>query len=131
MAYFDTEPDQDALDFSGAWNVYPFFDNGTILVSDINNGLFVLRASLPDNAAEIAPINGRLSGLWVADGLNDQGITLHVGENKTDPFIYYAWFVYLDGKPFWVTGATAFEYGVDEVSIPSQRLNGLEFVTPR
>jgi len=130
VAYFDTEPDQDALDFSGAWNVYPFFDNGTILVSDINNGLFLLRASLPDDAAEIAPINGRLSGLWVTDGLNDQGITLHVGENKAGPFIYYAWFVYLDGKPFWVTGATAFEYGVDEVSIPSQRLSGLEFVTP-
>lgn len=130
VAYFDTEPDQDALDFSGAWNVYPFFDNGTILVSDINNGLFVLHASLPDDSAEIAPINGRLSGLWVADGLNDQGITLYVGENMAGPFIYYAWFVYLDGKPFWVTGATAFEYGVDEVSIPSQRLSGLELITP-
>jgi len=130
VAYFDTEPDQDALEFEGAWNVYPFFDNGTILVSDINNGLFILRASLADDAAESAPINGRLSGLWVSDGLNDQGITLHVGENKAGPFIYYAWFVYLDRKPFWVTGAAAFEYGVDEVSIPSQRLHGLEFVTP-
>lgn len=130
VAYFDTEPDQDALDFAGAWNVYPFFDNGTILVSDINNGLFLLRASLADDAAEIAPINGRLSGLWVADGLNDQGITLHVGENKAGPFIFFAWFVYLDGKPFWVSGASAFEYGVDEVSIPTQRLHGLEFVTP-
>jgi choice-of-anchor B domain-containing protein len=130
VAYFDTEPDRDERDFAGAWNVFPFFDNGTILVSDINNGLFVLRASLADDPAESAPINGRLSGVWAADGLNDQGITLHVGENKAGPFIYYAWFMYLDEKPFWVTGAVAFEYGDDEVSIPSQRLSGLEFVMP-
>jgi hypothetical protein len=130
VAYFDTEPDKSALDFSGAWSVYPFFDNGTILVSDINNGLFVLRASLDDDVAESAPINGRLSGLWTSDGLNDQGLTLYVGENKAGPFIFFAWFVYLDGNPFWLAGDTAFEYGVDEISIPTQRLHGLQFVTP-
>ncbi len=130
VAYFDTEPDRDALDFGGAWNVYPFFDNGTLLVSDISNGLFVLRASLDDDAAEVAPINGRLSGLWISEGLNDQGLTLYVGENFAGPFIFFAWYVYLDGNPFWLAGDTAFEYGVDEISIPTQRLNGLEFVTP-
>ena len=37
IAYFDTYPQGEERDFAGAWNVYPFFDNGTILVSDINN----------------------------------------------------------------------------------------------
>jgi len=74
VAYFDTVPGVDSRNFSGAWNVYPFFDNGTILVSDLNNGLFVLRASLADDTAENAPINGRLSGGWVSEGLNDQGL---------------------------------------------------------
>jgi hypothetical protein len=73
VGYFDTQLDEDALDFDGAWNVYPFFDNGTILVSDISNGLFVLRASLEDDASETAPINGLISGLWTSEGLNDQG----------------------------------------------------------
>ena len=48
VAYFDTFPAADGLGFSGAWNVYPFFDNGTLLVSDINRGLFVLRVTEPE-----------------------------------------------------------------------------------
>jgi hypothetical protein len=38
--------------------------------------------------------------------------------------------VYLDGEPFWLAGNTYFEYGVDEISIPTQRLSGLEFIIP-
>ena len=130
VAYFDTSPDEDSREFGGAWNVYPFFDNGTLLVSDMDNGLFVLHASLADDKAEIAPINGRMSGLWISQGLNDQGITLTVGENDAGPFLFFAWFTYLAGEPFWLVGNAQFEYGANEVSIPTQRLNGLEFITP-
>ena len=130
VAYFDTSPAEDNRDFTGAWNVFPFFDNGTILVSDINNGLFVLRAALAGDAAESSPLNGTMSGLWTSEGLNDQGITLFVGENSLGPFIFFAWFTYLEGEPFWLAGNTEFEYGADEVSIPIQRLDGLPFVTP-
>jgi len=130
VAYFDTEPDRDTLEFDGAWNVYPFFDNGTLLVSDISNGLFVLRASLADDTAELAPLNGRVSGVWTAPGLSDQGVSFLVGENDAGPFIYFAWFVYLEGQPFWLVGNTTFEYGADKVTIPTQRLQGLQFVTP-
>lgn len=130
VAYFDTSPDEDSREFGGAWNVYPFFDNGTLLVSDVDSGLFLLRASLADDRAETAPINGRLSGLWTSEGLNDQGITLTVGENDAGPFIFFAWFNYLEGEPFWLVGNKQFEYGADEVLIPTQRLEGLEFVMP-
>ena len=47
VAFFDTFPASDGIGFSGAWNVFPFFDNGTLLVSDINRGLFVLRVTEP------------------------------------------------------------------------------------
>ncbi len=130
VGYFDTVPEKDSIDFDGAWNVYPFFDNGTILVSDISNGLFILRASLADDAAASAPINGQISGAWVADGLNDQGLMLLVGEDNSGPFIFFAWFVYLQGEPFWLVGSSQFEYGDDAVSIPTQRSGGLEFVVP-
>ena len=43
VAFFDTYPDSNAADFVGAWNVYPFFPSGTIIVSDIDRGLFVLK----------------------------------------------------------------------------------------
>jgi choice-of-anchor B domain-containing protein len=130
VAYFDTVPEADSLQFAGAWSVYPFFDNGTILVSDINNGLFILKASLQEGVAESALLNGRISGAWVAEGLNDQGIMLFVDETDFEPVIFFTWFVYLDGEPFWLSGAAGFEYGEDEVSIPTQRLSGLQFVNP-
>jgi len=130
VGYFDTVPELDALDFDGAWNVYPFFDNGTILVSDMSSGLFLLRASLASDAAESAPINGRLSGQWVTEGLNDQGLSLTIGENDFGPFIFFTWYLYLDGEPFWLAGSQSFEYGVDEISIPAFSFDGMEFLAP-
>lgn len=45
VGFFDTFPNNDAASFNGAWSVYPFFPSGNIIVSDINNGLFVIRKS--------------------------------------------------------------------------------------
>ena len=42
IAFFDTFPDSDATDFSGAWSVYPYLPSGTVIVSDRANGLFIL-----------------------------------------------------------------------------------------
>ncbi|MFX0555953.1 choice-of-anchor B family protein [Maribacter sp. CXY002] len=43
--YFDTFPATDNTQFDGVWSVYPFFESGKILVSDINRGFFVIRKS--------------------------------------------------------------------------------------
>lgn len=43
--YFDTFPSNDLPAFNGVWSVYPFFDSGKIVVSDIERGLFVLQKS--------------------------------------------------------------------------------------
>ena len=43
IAFFDTFPEDDSVKLSGAWSVYPFLPSGTIIVSDIQNGLFVLK----------------------------------------------------------------------------------------
>ena len=42
VAFFDTFPANDAVEFDGAWSVYPFLPSGNIIVSDISSGLFVL-----------------------------------------------------------------------------------------
>ena len=42
IAFFDTFPSSNATEFSGAWSVYPYLPSGTIIVSDISNGLFIL-----------------------------------------------------------------------------------------
>lgn len=43
VAYYDTFEEQTGYnDYQGAWGVYPFLPSGTLLVSDFENGLFVL-----------------------------------------------------------------------------------------
>ena len=42
VAFFDTHPSGDGAGTNGAWGVYPYLPSGTILVSDIASGLFVL-----------------------------------------------------------------------------------------
>jgi choice-of-anchor B domain-containing protein len=41
--FFDTHPGSNSAAYHGAWNVYPFFDSGNIIVSDLDRGLFVLK----------------------------------------------------------------------------------------
>ncbi len=61
IGFFDTYNTDDNVTFNGAWSVFPFFDSGTIIVSDRQNGLFVLRfSSVPE------PTCGMLAGLFLA-----------------------------------------------------------------
>ena len=53
VAYFDTYPISDGLGFEGAWNVFPFFQNNLLLISDINRGLFVVRVTDSDLALSL------------------------------------------------------------------------------
>lgn len=47
VAFFDVFPINDDPAFNGAWGNYPFFPSGTVIVSGIEQGLFVLRPNLP------------------------------------------------------------------------------------
>jgi len=47
QAYFDTYPEGDGNSFDGAWNVYPFFPSGNVLISDFNRGFFLVRPEFP------------------------------------------------------------------------------------
>jgi len=43
VGFFDTFPASDARVFDGTWSNYPFFASGVVAVSDISQGLFLLR----------------------------------------------------------------------------------------
>ena len=45
IGFFDTYPADNNTEYNGAWNVYPFFPSGNIIISDIDNGFFVIRKS--------------------------------------------------------------------------------------
>ncbi|MDZ7719729.1 MAG: choice-of-anchor B family protein [Balneolaceae bacterium] len=43
VAYFDTTPQNESVTFGGLWSVYPWLLGDKIIVSDINQGLFILK----------------------------------------------------------------------------------------
>ena len=45
VAHFDTYSAGDKVSFVGSWSNYPYFKSGTIIVSSIEEGLFLLKAS--------------------------------------------------------------------------------------
>ncbi len=44
-AFFDTYPQNDTPGFDGVWSVYPYFESGKIVLSDVSGGLFVIKES--------------------------------------------------------------------------------------
>ncbi|MFM7480907.1 MAG: choice-of-anchor B family protein [Planctomycetota bacterium] len=65
-AWFDTYPESDGTGYAGLWSNYPFLPSGTVLLSDIQRGLFVvslgvapLTISYPSGApTAITPVGG-------------------------------------------------------------------------
>ena len=79
VAHFDVYPASNSAQFNGAWSVYPFFESGNIIVSHIEEGLFVLRANLtnapPAPPAELSlePLRNWLKANWYDGYHNDLG----------------------------------------------------------
>jgi len=48
VAFFDVHPGSDDAGFSGSWSNYPYFESGTILVTGIESGLFMLKKKQVD-----------------------------------------------------------------------------------
>ena len=42
-AYFDIYPSSDSANFNGSWSNYPYFSNGMVIISGIEQGLFVVQ----------------------------------------------------------------------------------------
>ncbi len=45
VGFFDSYPSNNSTSFHGAWNVYPYFASGNIIISDIEGGLFIIHKS--------------------------------------------------------------------------------------
>lgn len=56
IAFFDTYPLHDSAFFLGSWSNYPYFNSGTIIVSDKESGLFVVKPQ-----SQVASIKDLLS----------------------------------------------------------------------
>lgn len=47
VGYFDIYPANNNANFNGAWSVYPYFASGVVIISGIEQGLFIVRPHLP------------------------------------------------------------------------------------
>jgi hypothetical protein len=79
-AYFDIFPIDDLPKFGGAWSNYPFFKSGIVIVGGMEQGLFVLRPSLP----EYAPLTAR-SNIFADDFETNPASRWTVSRESTDP----------------------------------------------
>jgi choice-of-anchor B domain-containing protein len=46
VAFFDTQPTDQTKNYTGTWSNYPFFESRVVIVSDINDGLYILKPYL-------------------------------------------------------------------------------------
>ena len=73
VAFFDVYPGSDSPDEDGTWSNYPFFDSGIVIVSEIEQGLFILRPNLVDGvnpALASASVNGAAVTLTYGEALD-------------------------------------------------------------
>ncbi len=73
VAYFDVFPAADVTQYGGSWSSYPFFASGTVVVSSIDSGLFVLRPNLPAKGPGEGSGDGTGTGGENARGAPDTG----------------------------------------------------------
>ena len=119
VAYFDTFPEPDSSsNFGGAWNVYPFFDNGMVMISDINRGVFIVKPKLQATTE----IKNHHSGLWFNPEQDGHGLNVLILEGNR--MIIY-WYTYdNEGNQIWLLGSGTFENGLATLSVVSTK-NGL------
>jgi hypothetical protein len=76
VGFFDTYPVSNNAGFNGAWGVYPFLPSGTILVSDINSGLYIIKDQSLNNG-------GASLSFASKEGIVQEGNTIEITVNKT------------------------------------------------
>lgn len=87
IAFIDTFMSDNDADFDGCWTSYPFFESGTVIISDRQNGLFMVRLSplsieLPNGQPDLISPSGGAEFLVDVTGFQgtpvaDSGV-LHV-----------------------------------------------------
>jgi choice-of-anchor B domain-containing protein len=93
VAYFDTYTQGDNTSFSGSWSNYPYFKSGVIAISDINNGLFLVKPAIEEKivqqpvftaCGEEAVLTVEVDGEFAVDQYQWQRVDGNVPENLTN-----------------------------------------------
>ena len=85
VAYFDIYPASNSAQFNGAWSNYPYFASGNVIVSHIEEGLFVLRPNITPPCSENCGCTDATACNYDANALNDDGSCDFSCYGCTDP----------------------------------------------
>jgi choice-of-anchor B domain-containing protein len=98
LSHFDTflAPAANSAGTDGAWGVYPFFPSGTVVISDINNGLFVLH----DHTATLSQSAGRIGFVGTTANVSENAGSAQVRVRRNNGF----------------AGAVSIQFGTSDVS---------------
>jgi len=89
VGYYDTYPNNNNRGFDGAWSCYPFFPSGTVIISDINRGLFVVDPTEATTRKQVANslnvVNGRIlnGGLGSTESEDGSSFVVATGPDST------------------------------------------------
>jgi choice-of-anchor B domain-containing protein len=93
VAYFDTYSQGNNTSFSGSWSNYPYFKSGVIAISDINNGLFLVKPVIEEkivqqpfftSCGETAVLTVEVDEAFEVDNYQWQRVDGDVPENLTN-----------------------------------------------
>ncbi|MGP1273681.1 MAG: choice-of-anchor B family protein [Phycisphaerales bacterium] len=80
VAWIDTFPSDDGQGFDGAWSSYPYFPSGTVVISDIQQGLVVVRPGIDnlvfDFTQPLPETTSPTGGETVQVQITQNGVTL-------------------------------------------------------
>lgn len=116
VAFFDTYTPNNATSFNGAWSSYPFFESGIVIVSSIEDGLFVIKPDLEHLPVELAGFealvsNGEVILKWqTLSETNNAGF--EVEQQVNGGFQYVG---YIEGKGT-TTETQSYQFGVENLS---------------
>lgn len=85
VAYFDIYPSSNSAQFNGAWSNYPYFASGNVIVSHIEEGLFVLRPNITPPCSADCGCTDATACNYDANALNDDGSCDFSCYGCTDP----------------------------------------------
>ncbi|MCF6318118.1 MAG: hypothetical protein L3J83_02400 [Proteobacteria bacterium] len=85
------------------------------------NGLF--------KASEQPTISSQLTGLWVSDQWQSQGLSIHTGTRAdSSQYIFVSFYIYRDGQPFWLAGSDELNTGTSSQTINLAEYKGQSFL---
>ena len=101
-------------------------EQGNVYVSS-SGGVFRLTDGQDDEAGY--PLTAGISGQWVAEGMNRQGLNIVAGIRPDQSrYVFAVWYTYFNGQPFWIVGNADYQPPVDFIDLEIISFEGLDFL---